>query len=102
MQRHDPYQPMKALGLPLAGDMDYSGLDPKVDAISTMLQKVIVNVDQKGTEAAVATGIGGILMSPQIGTAQMLVSNRPYLLVIQDTKTGTPLCLARGGDPTGH
>ena len=92
---------MKALGLPLTGAVNYSELGPQVDAISTVMQKVVVNVDQKSTEAAAATGIGGILMSAQIGPAQMLVSNRPYLLVIQDTKTGTPLFLSRAGDPTG-
>ena len=99
-QMHDLYQPMKALGLPLAGVVNYSGLGPQVDAISTVMQKVVVNVDQKGTEAAAATGIVGILTSAHIGPAQALVLNRPYLLVIQDTKTGTPLFLSRVGDPT--
>ena len=66
------------------------------------MQRLVVKVDQKGTEAAAATGIGGILTSAQIGPAQPLVLNRPYLLVIQDTKTGTPLLLSRVVDPTGN
>lgn len=99
-QMHDLYEPMRALGLPLAGDVDYSGLGPQIDAISAVMQKVVVKVDQKGTEAAAATGIVGIPTSAHIGPAQALVLNRPYLLVIQDTKTGTPLFLSRVGDPT--
>ncbi|MDX6268097.1 MAG: hypothetical protein QOD70_2837, partial [Frankiales bacterium] len=56
-------------------------------------------VDPIGTEAAAATGIGAFTMGLWAGP-HALVLDRPYLLVIQDTKTGTPLFLSRVGDPT--
>ena len=65
-----------------------------------MVQKVVVKVDQKGTEAAAATGIGVILSRARSGPAHALVLDRPYLLMIQDTRTGTPLFLSRIADPT--
>jgi serpin B len=97
-QTHDLSDVMKALGLPMQGDVDYSGLGPQSDGISTVVQKVVVKVDQKGTEAAAATGIG-VFTAARIGPAHALVLDRPYLLMIQDTKTGTPLFLARVADP---
>ncbi|MCU1622203.1 MAG: proteinase inhibitor serpin [Frankiales bacterium] len=97
-QKHDLYDVMKALGLPMDGD--YSGLGPQADGISTVVQKVVLKVDKKGTEAAAATGIGVFTSGLWSGPAHALVLDRPYLLVIQDTKTGTPLFLARVADPT--
>ena len=97
-QTHDLYDPMKALGLPMNGDVDYSGLGPRADGISTVVQKVVLKVDQNGTEAAEATGIGVYLSSRRMGP-RALVLDRTYLLLIQDTKTGAPLFLARVADP---
>ena len=97
-QTHDLDEPLKALGLPMNGD--FSGLGPQTDSVSTMIQKVVLKVDKKGTEGAAATGTvmsGSAMMPPH----RELVLDRPYLLVIQDTKTGTPLFLSRVGDPTG-
>lgn len=99
-QRHDLLKPLQALGLPTDGVVDYSGLGPQVDGISTVVQKVVVKVDQKGTEAAAVTGIGVIAMAGRREPAHALVLDRPYLLMIQDTKTGTPVFLSRIADPT--
>lgn len=99
-QRHDLLEPLKALGLPVEGAVDYSGLGPQADGVSTAIQRVVVKVDQKGTEAAAATGIGVFTLSARSGPAHALLLDRPYLLMIQDTKTGTPLLLSRIADPT--
>jgi serpin B len=98
-QKHDLYGPMKALGLPMDGDVDYSGLGPQADGVSKVVQKVVLKVDKKGTEAAAATAIG-VFTTGLRSVAHAMVLDRPYLLVIQDTKTGTPLFLARVADPT--
>jgi serpin B len=98
-QAHNLSGVMKALGLPMDGDADYSGLGPQVEGISTVVQKVVLKVDEKGTEAAAATAISAFTSALLSAPPHALVLNRPYLLVIQDTKTGTPLFLARVADP---
>ena len=97
-QTHELADPLRALGLPEDGPVDYSGPGPQVDAISQVVQKVVLKVDQKGTEATAATGpafVAGARVLPR-----PLVLDRPYLLLVQDVRTGTPLVLARVGDPT--
>ena len=97
-QTHDLLDPLKTLGLPAVGD--YSGLGPQVDTIDTIVQKVVLKVDRKGTEAAAATAIGASTSGGHAGPPHALVLDRPYLLIIQDTKTGTPLFLTRVSNPT--
>lgn len=97
-QTHDLFDVLTSMGLRANGD--YSGFGPRSDDVSTVIQKVVVKVDRKGTEAAAATGIGIETSGVSVGPPHRLVLDRPYLLVIQDTKTGTPLFLARVADPT--
>jgi serpin B len=83
---------LSALGLPLSGD--YSGFGT-TGFISQVVQKTVLQVDERGTKAAAATGIA-LATSAQLP----LSIDRPYLLLIRDTATGTPLFLARISDPT--
>jgi serpin B len=84
------------LGLPLTGD--YSGLGHGNDTVNQVIQKVVMKVDRNGTKAAAATGVA-------VGTSAVMggptiTFNRPFLLVLQDTDTHTPLFVARVADPT--
>jgi serpin B len=80
------------LGLPLAGN--YSGFGT-TGSITQVVQKTVLQVDEHGTKAAAATGISvGVSAGPSV------LVDRPYLLLIRDTATGTPLFLARISDPT--
>jgi serpin B len=88
---------LAAMGLPLQGD--YSGLGAGDNQISEVVQKVVMKVDEQGTKAAAATGIG-ITESARLGPHDVVTFNRPFLLVLQDTATHTPLFLARVADPT--
>jgi serpin B len=83
---------LAAMGLPLSGD--YSGFGTSA-SISQVVQKTVLQVDERGTKAAAATGIG-------MATAARIpfTVDHPYLLLIRDTATGTPLFLARISDPT--
>lgn len=83
---------LAALGLPLSGD--YSGFGTTGD-ISQVVQKTVLQVDERGTKAAAATGIA---IASSLGPS--VTVDRPYLLLIRDTATGTPLFLARISDPT--
>jgi serine protease inhibitor len=80
------------LGLPLGGD--YIGFGTTGD-ISQIVQKTVLQVDERGTKAAAATGIA---VATSLGPT--LTVDRPYLLLIRDTATGTPLFFARISDPT--
>jgi serpin B len=87
---------LAAMGLPLQGD--YSGLGAGDSTISQVVQKVVMKVDLAGTRAAAATGVA-------IGTAlrvggTTITFDRPFLFMVEDVHTGTPLFLARVTDPT--
>ena len=84
---------LAALGLPLDGD--YSGFGAS-GSISEVIQKTVLQVDEHGTKAAAATGISMLSAASSLAVD----ADRPYLLLIQDTATGTPLFLARINDPT--
>jgi serpin B len=87
---------LAAMGLPLSGN--YSGLGPADGTISTVVQKVVMKVDEKGTKAAAATGVG-IATSIRVG-GQTITFDRPFLLLLEDTTTHTPLFLARVANPS--
>jgi len=88
---------LAAMGLPLSGN--YSGLGAGDSQISQIVQKATMAVDQLGTTAAAATGIA-IGTSGIAGKVVTLTFDRPFLLLLEDTATRTPLFLARIADPT--
>jgi serpin B len=90
-------QVLAKLGLPLEGD--FSGLGKGDDQITEVVQKVVMKVDQQGTKAAAATGIG-MTTSAKIGPSKIVTFDRPFLLLVEDTATHTPLFLTRVADPT--
>lgn len=83
-------------GLEPAGD--YSGFGSSA-TVSQVVQKVDISVDENGTTAAAATG-GAFVTSAQIGPAHVDL-NRPFLFLVTDTTTHTPLFLTRIADPRG-
>jgi serpin B len=88
--------PLAAMGLPLDGD--YTGLGAADTQISEVVQQVTMDVTPAGTTAAAATGVA-------VGTAERaappltLAFTRPFLLLLEDTATHTPLFLARVTNP---
>lgn len=89
-------EPLGDLGLPLSGD--YSGLGDPDGTISEVVQKIVMKVDKSGTTAAAATGVA-IATSARVG-GPVVTFDRPFLLLLQDTATHTPLFLTRVADPT--
>jgi serpin B len=88
--------PLAALGLPLSGD--YTGLGAADSQISEIVQQDAMDVTPAGTTAAAATGIAVGSAAPSAPTVT-LTFNRPFLLVLEDTATHTPLFLARIANP---
>lgn len=94
-QTHHLLRDLLALGMPVSGFEGF-GSDLEVDEV---IQKVVIDVDEAGTKAAAATAIGVRTTSARL-TPDPVVFDRPFLLLLQDTATGTPLFLVRVADPT--
>lgn len=90
---------LEALGMGQAfgGSADFSGIDGQGGlAISDVIHKTFVAVDEEGTEAAAATAvILGRTAAPGISFA----ADRPFLFFIRDVPTGAVLFLGQVADP---
>ena len=84
-------------------EADFSGIDgePKGLYISKVLHKAFIDVDEAGTEAAATTAV---IMSPKsanIGLPRATFrADRPFVFLIQETRTGSILFMGRVSDPT--
>ena len=93
---------LSALGMPAAfigGQADFSGITGNRDlVISAVVHKAFVEVEEKGTEAAAATGVvmarTSVAMAPTIFRA-----DHPFLFLIRDNRNGTILFLGPLRDP---
>jgi serpin B len=90
------------MGMPDAfqpGVADFSGIDGAHDiALTAVIHKALIAVDEKGTEAAAATAVvAGTVDGP---SGEPLVIDRPFLYAIRDDVTGTILFLGRVLDPS--
>lgn len=94
---------LSALGMPTAFDehgADFTGMTTDMPLhISTVQHETYVAVDEAGTEAAAATAVSIGSVSAVPAPAE-LVLDRPFLFLIQDRPTGTPLFLGRVADPS--
>lgn len=80
---------------------DFSGMDgvPKWIYLHFARHKAFVSVDEKGTEAAAVTVIGGGAGGyPETPETEFIV-NRPFIFLIRDRVTGTILFMGRILDP---
>lgn len=70
--------------------------------VAAVLHEGFIAVDEQETEAAAATAVemalGGVGPAPQVRT---LRADRPFLYVIHDVATRTPLFVGRVLDPAG-
>jgi serpin B len=92
---------MSALGVKSAFDAnlaDFSFMDGRRDLfISTATHKAVVEVDEKGTEAAAATAIGVARATAVVREDEPIVfrADHPFIFVIQDEASGTILFMGR-------
>ncbi|HEX8684721.1 MAG TPA: serpin family protein [Ardenticatenaceae bacterium] len=94
---------LKAMGMPAAFDAaDFSGMDGTQSlAISEVLHKAFIAVDEEGTEAAAATAVAmteSAAMPPE--DPAVMVLDRPFIYLIRDNATGTLLFIGRLTDPS--
>ena len=86
--------PLTALGMPV--ELPELGADARVDRV---VQKAVLDVDQDGTVAAAATGMALVAVSWRT-PLPVVTFDRPFLLLLLDTATRSPLFLAVVRDPS--
>lgn len=96
---------LSALGMPLAftGGADFSGMNGRGGlAISAVLHKAFVDVNEEGTEAAAATGVvmtRAIAKKTPKPEPVVFRADHPFLFAIREAKTGCILFLGRVANP---
>jgi serine protease inhibitor len=97
---------LKQLGMPTAftSRADFTGISASVALmIDAVVHEAFIAVDEKGTEAAAATALTFSLTSiltPPPPPPLRIVCDRPFLFVLHDIPTATPLFIGRVADPT--
>jgi len=92
--------PLKALGMNRAfgGKADFSGMTGEKELyISNVMHQSFVEVDEKGTEAAAATGV--VMRKTSVVRKKQFKADHPFIFMIKDEKTGTVLFLGKLGNP---
>src|SRR3989442_10627634 len=86
--------------LPFSDQADFAGMSRQVPLkLKDVVHQANVKEDEKGTEAAAATGAvvqGTALQLPRV----RLVVDHPFVFLLRDRLTGAPLFLGRVVDPS--
>jgi len=93
---------LSGMGMPQAFSQgaDFSGMDGTTTFyVQAAAQKAFVEVNEEGTEAAAATGISAVRSSARPSRAKVFRADRPFLFLIEDSRTGLILFLGRIDDP---
>ena len=89
------------MGMPTAFEMDadFSGMDgTKSLYIKEVIHQAYVKVDEKGTEAAAATGV--VMNFTSLMPKNVFRVDHPFIFIIQQNDTGNILFLGKVNDPT--
>lgn len=95
-QTHQMLDVLAGLGLPVEGD--YAALGREGLAVTAVVHKALLRVDEAGTVAAAATGV--VIEESAAAPVELVSFDRPFLLLLTDTATGSPLFVAVVTDPT--
>jgi len=97
----DLVAPLQALGMRTAftANANFSGISRREPlSISDVKQQAVVEVNEKGTEAAAVTTVTVVATAIALPTFQIIV-NRPFLFFIQDRQAGTILFMGAVYNP---
>jgi serpin B len=93
-----------AMGMAQAfsGSADFSGMTGKRDfAISEVIQKAYIDVNEEGTEAAAATAVGfrALAMRGPVEQPPVFRADHPFIFLIRDNRSSSILFMGRMADP---
>ncbi|MGH3368176.1 MAG: serpin family protein [Nocardioidaceae bacterium] len=86
-----------------AAEADFSGMTTQEPlCIGHVLHEAFIAVDEEGTEAAAATAVAMVVAGLRIPASPplTLIADRPFLFVVFDKATATPLFIGRVRNPT--
>ena len=86
------------MGVAFSPSADFTGLSPRACCIGRVVHAATLAVAEKGTVGSAATAVGVAPTAVSVPLSR-IVFDRPYLLLVTDTRTGEPLFLARVADP---
>jgi serpin B len=86
------------MGIAFTDFADFSGISTIPLCISQVRQKAVIEVNEKGTEAAAVTVVG-IEATSYIQPQVTFRADRPFLFAIQESSTGTILFMGKIGAP---
>jgi serine protease inhibitor len=86
------------MGVAFSTSANFTGLSPQACYIGLVVHAATLAVAEKGTVGSAATASG---LAPTAVSVPLtrIVFDRPYLLLVTDTRTGEPLFLARVANP---
>jgi serine protease inhibitor len=93
-----------AMGMAQAftGSADFSGMTGKRDlAISEVIHKAYIDVNEEGTEAAAATAVGmrAMAMRGPLEQPPVFRADHPFIFLIRDNRSNSILFMGRMADP---
>jgi len=102
--RHDLIPALKALGINDIFGMqaDLSGIsvsEGREIFVSAVVQQALTEVDEEGVKASAATAVSVSRKSAPQPPAK-LVADRPFMFIVQDSRTGAALFMGRVADPS--
>ena len=93
---------LAAMGMPAAfsAQADFSGMNGRRDlSVSAVVHAARVEVDERGTEAAAATGVAVGVSAARPQEPPVFRADHPFVFAIRDRRTGAVLFLGRLLDP---
>lgn len=88
------------MGVAFTSAADFGGIADADLAIGHVIHKTFLRIDEKGTEAAAATGLTVEVQSAPVNPPPVFRADHPFLFLIRDRESGAILFLGRVAAPS--
>ena len=86
------------MGIAFGPEADFSGINPDI-FISRVMHKAVIEVNEKGSEAAAATVVEMVESAMPAGEIIEFIVDRPFFFVIADDRSGAILFMGKVVEP---